>query len=207
MKNNIVLEQLKQQAQKVISYLEIKEAHDLAKEIEFQLKKGEESGNKIDENEELSKILVRLKMLRLALLKDEEVPQLIKENVMEMLNDPDLDLVERIEARQLTVPESLRYELVNQPIMEALRKNEQEIGNAKIFIEGMPEAVPSTLENWLLDYDRTFGTEPQKDLNWLNYVGMGKNSARLSQEDKEILRKVFKLYEFLKREYVLEEAE
>ncbi len=195
-------EQLKQQAQKVIFYSEIKEARDLAKEIEFQLKKLRASAVNKEEVEELSKILMRLKMFRLATLADEEVNRLVKEKAIELLTDPDLDLAERVETRQLTVPELLRYETVNQPISEAIHQNQETIGKEKIFVSGNPEPQVPTVANWLLDYDRTYGTEPQKDLTWLEYVNSGANASRLATKDKETLRKLLKFYEFLKPEYV-----
>lgn len=197
-------DQLKEQAQKAIFYSETKESRELIKEIEFQIKKLSASGGNREGIDELSKILTRLKMFKLATLTDEEVNRLIKEKAIVMLNDPDLDLVERVETRQLTVPPLLRYEMVNQPIIEALHQNMETIGDERIFVSSNPEAQEPTVENWLLDYDRTYGTDPQKDLVWLEYVNSNANAERLSTKDKETLRKLLKFYEFLKPEYVQE---
>lgn len=198
------LDELKQQSQKAIIYSELKEAGVLVKDIEFQLGKLIEAGGKSEEIEELVKILVRLKMLRLALLSDGEVYELIKEKAITLLEDPDMDLAERIEARLLVFPESLRTEMVNQPIIEALHQNMEMIGDERILVQSNPNAEEPTVQNWLADYDRTFGTEPQKNLVWLEYVNSGANSLRLDTNGRELLRKLIKLYEFLKLEYVEE---
>lgn len=200
----MLLEEFKQKSFDVIFHFEIKEAIELIKEIEFKLKKIKDSNGGEEEIAEYSKMLVRLKMLRLPLLKDEEVFRLIRESAVEMINDPDLDLAERIEGRQLTVPESLRYEMVNQPIMEALHENNEQIGEGKIFVTGANNPEMPTVKNWLLDYDRTFGTEPQKDLTWLEYAKKNAISARLNTSQADTLRKLLKLYEWLKREPVIE---
>ncbi len=194
-------EEIKQKAFDAVFHFDIKEAREIAKEMEFEIKKLSESGRGNNgEIEELSKLLIRLKLLGLPTLKDDEVLRLVRESVLEMLNDPDLDLAERIEARQLTIPESLRMEMVNQPIMEALRQNTEIIGSGKIFIAGDAAPVEPAVKNWLLDYDRNFGTGPQQDLLWLEYVKKNAAGAGLNAKETETLRKVFKLYEWLKRE-------
>jgi hypothetical protein len=199
--NTKIFEQNKQKALDAISYFDIKEAREISKELEFQVKKMSETAGNDKEIEECSALLTRLKILTLPLLADEEVMRLIRMRAVEMLRDADLDLAERVETRLLTVPPLLRYEMVNQPIIEALHKNQETIGDERIFVSGNPEAQDPTVENWLLDYDRTFGTGPQKDLVWLEYVNSGANAARLETKEKEVLRKLLKFYEFLKPEY------
>lgn len=202
MKNS---EELKQQALDVIFHFDMKEAVVIAKEIDYQIKISSGSfGGRNEETEELAKLLIRLRLLTLPLLKDEEVLRLIKESALEMINGPDLVLEERIEGRQLTFPESLRFEMVNQPIMEALHQNLEEIGSEKIFVTGAPGAEIPTVKNWLLDYDRTFGTEPQKDLTWLEYAKKNAVVAHLDTAQADTLRKLLKLYEWLKREHAIE---
>lgn len=198
-------DELKQQALDAIFHFEIKEAREIAKEIDYQIKKLSDSfGGRNREAEELAKLLIRLRLLTLPLLKDTEAFNLFKESALEILNDPDLVLEERIEGRQLILPESLRYEEVNQPIMEALHGNLEEIGSEKIFVMGAHGAEIPTVKNWLLDYDRTFGTEPQKDLTWLEYAKKNAVVAHLDTAQADILRKLLKLYEWLKREHEIE---
>lgn len=201
MKENNILEVLTKKSQDAIFYSELKDAGEVIKDINFELEKlQDEFGANNTESEEYLKILSRLKMLRMALITDEDVTELFSNHTVEMFNDPDMDLFDRVEARQLVYSEFLRFEEVNKRIIEAMHLDEEEIGDAKIFVEGIPEAVPPTVHNWLADYDRTYGTEPQSDLVWLNYVTRGKNSARLNEESRELLRKLIKLYEYLKRE-------
>ena len=197
-----IFDQTKQKVLDAISYFDIKEAREISKELEFQIKKLSETSGNEGEAKELSGLLTRLKLLTLPLLRDEEANRLIKEKAIGLLTDPDLDLAERVETRQLTVPSLLRYETVNQPIIEAIHRNEETIGRERIFISGNPEPQVPTVANWLLDYDRNFGTEPQKDLTWLEYVNSGANASRLNAKDKKVLRKLLKFYEYLKPEYI-----
>lgn len=198
------LDELKKQSLDAIFHFDIKEAREISKELEFQIKKLSETSGAGEEFKELSDLLIRLKLLTFPLLKDEEAARLIKESAVKMANDADMDLAERIEARQLTVPESLRMEMVSQPIIEALHENIERIGEGKVFISGENAPVLPTLKNWLLDYDRTFGTGAQNDLAWLEYVKKNAASAKFVPQETETLRKVFKLYERLKREHEIE---
>ncbi len=200
----MLLKEIKQNALDAISYFDIKEARETAKELEFQIKKLSEKSGSEKEIQEYFILLTRLKLLTLPLLRDEEANKLVKEKAIELLADADLDLAERVEARQLTVAESLRYENSNQPLIEAIHQNEETIGRERIFVSGNPEPQVPTVANWLLDYDRTFGTGPQKDLTWLEYVNSGANASRLEAKDKEVLRKLLKFYEYLKPIPVLE---
>ncbi|MBU4338031.1 hypothetical protein KKB43_05210 [Patescibacteria group bacterium] len=198
-------EEIKQRALGAIFHFDMKEAREIAKEIDYRIKKLSEShGNGAGEIAELSALLIRLRLLTLPLLKDEEALRLVKESAAEMINDPDLVLAERIDGRQLTFPKSLRYEMVNQPIMEALHENIERIGEGRIFVTGSKSPELSTIKNWLLDYDRAYGTEPQKDLTWLEYAKKNAISARLNSSQADTLRKLLKLYEWLKREHAIE---
>jgi len=199
----------KKEALDAIFHFDMKAALEIGKEIDYQIKRlsGFPGGNK-EELDELSTLSVRLKLLIFPLLKDDEAMRLIKESAIEMVNDPDLVFAERIEARQLALPESMRFEMVNKPIMEALHENIEQISKDKIFVTGAKTPELSTVKNWFLDYDRTFGTEPQKDLTWLDFVKKNAIVAHLNPAQADTLRKLLKLYEFLKvlRKYEYEEA-
>lgn len=199
-------EDIKQRSLDAIMHFDIKEAALVVKDLDYELKKLSENLNSNPEEVNyLSYLLVRLKILMLPMLADEEVIRLFKTRFVWMIIDEELDLKERIETRQLTSPASVRFESVNGPIIEALHENEERIGQNKIFVQGNNEAVVSTIKNWLLDYDRTYGTGPLKDLVPLDYAANNRNAAPLSAEEKSVLRKVLKFYEFLKVVRKLEE--
>ncbi len=194
------LEELKTQALDAISYFDIKAAAAAVKDLEFELRKMSEMPDASQEEiSELYHLYIRLKLLALPMLKDEEAHRLFRTNLVLMANDEELELAERVETRQLTVPESLRFEMVNQPIIEAIHANEETIGQNSIFIPGEAGAVAPTIKNWLLDYDRTYGTHPQEDIKWLDYAAQSRNARTLNAEERSQLRKVLKFYEFLKR--------
>ncbi len=201
----MILDDLKQQAQDAIFHFDMKEAREIAKELEYRINDPSMSyrGNSA-ETQELTNFLIRLKLLILPLLKDEEAYRLIKESAVGMISDQELEVAERIEGRQLTFPESLRFEMVNQPIMEALRENNEMIGERRIYVMGSKDTEMPTVKNWLLDYDRTYGTGSQKDLTWLEYAKKNAVSAHLDTAQADILRKLLKFYEWLKREHAIE---
>lgn len=199
------LEQIKQKSNQAVDYLDIAVAKDLVEEIDFILKKiSETPENNEQEIEEYSNLLIRLKLVRLPFLKDAEMIRFLKESLTGALSVDEINIMERIETRQLLFPRETRLEMVNQPIMEALHENNQQIGNDRIYIIGAQSPELPTVKNWLLDYDRTFGTGPQKDLTWLEYAKKNAVVAHLDTIQADSLRKVLKLYEWLKREHEIE---
>ncbi len=148
-------------------------------------------------------LLVRLQLQAMALFSEEEIAEFFKRNFVKMATDEETDLYERFHSKQIIIP----YELMEDfllLIIEAIHANEETIGQNGIFVPGEPAAVAPTVKNWLLDYDRTYGTQVQKDIVWLDYVSQSRNASTLSAEEKSILRKVLKFYEFLKPEYAEE---
>lgn len=148
-------------------------------------------------------LLIRLQLQALPLFFEEEIAEFFKRNFVEMATNEDVDLYERFHSKQIIVP----YELMEDfllLIIKAIHANEETIGQNGIFVPGEPAAVAPTVKNWLMDYDRTYGTEPQKDIVWLDYVSQSRNASTLNAEEKSTLRKVLKFYEFLKPEYAEE---
>lgn len=200
-------EELRQQALDAIMHFDMKAARDIAQELDYQIKKASEFvGASRADLPELKALWIRLKLLALPLLKDDELVKLIKENAVEMINDPDLVFAERVEARQIAYPESQRFEIVNMPVMAALHECNEKISDGKILVTGSKGPELSTVKNWFLDYDRTYGTEIQKDLTWLEYVKKNAVSAHLDPAQADTLRKLLKLYEFLKALNTYEQA-
>ncbi len=148
--------------------------------------------------------LPRLELQALPLFSNEELAEIFRKNLLEMVNDEEINIYERFKSKQMVI----HYELMEDFLIlmiEAIHANEQKIGQNGIFVPGQPEAVAPTVKNWLLDYDRTYGTEAQEELVWLTYVAQSRNASTLSADEKSLLRKVLKFYEFLKPEYAEEE--
>ncbi|MDP3057389.1 MAG: hypothetical protein Q8N37_02610 [bacterium] len=199
------IEQIKQKVKQAVDDLDISSAEEITEEVNFNLSKLLELPENNEQGiEEYSNLLICLKLVRLPFLKDTEMTRFIKESLVGALNVEEINIMERIETRQLLFPRETRLEMVNQPIMEALHENNEQIGGGKIFVTGANNPEMPTIKNWLLDYDRTHGTEPQKDLTWLDYAKKNAISARLNTSQADTLRKLLKLYEWLKREPVIE---
>lgn len=179
-------------------------AYALAEDLRRLLKEDERENNLTEEEKANYKnFLARLQLQALSLFSEEEIAEFFKKNFLKMANDPEISLYDRFKSKQLAMPYEFAEDFLLQ-IIEALRKNEETIGKERIFVSGNPEPQVPTAANWLLDYDRTYGTEPQSDLTWLEYINSGANANRLGAKEKETLRKLLKFYEFLKPEYMVE---
>jgi len=192
---------LKDQIKDCLLYHDTSAAYVLAKDLKRLLHEENKDNNSPEEEKIFwHNLLIRLQLQALALFSEEEIAEFFRKNFLEMANDPDISLYDRFKSKQIVMPYELAEDFLLQ-IMEALHKNQETIGDERIFVSGNPEAQEPTVENWLLDYDRTYGTEPQKDLVWLEYVNSGANASRLELKEKETLRKLLKFYEYLKPEY------
>ncbi|MBU3964975.1 hypothetical protein KJ575_00905 [Patescibacteria group bacterium] len=198
-KSNLKLET---QIQNCLSYHDTSAAYVLAEDLRRLLREDEKE-NDLTEEEKISykNFLVRLQLQSLPLFSEEEIAEFFRKNFLKMVNDPDINLYDRFKAKQIAMPYEFAEDFLLQ-IIEAIHRNEETIGKERIFISGNPEPQVPTVANWLLDYDRNFGTEPQKDLTWLEYVNSGANASRLNAKDKKVLRKLLKFYEYLKPEYI-----
>jgi hypothetical protein len=139
-------------------------------------------------------LITSLKIVAFPLLSSKEVLSLLKEKLLVAL-DSDFPLIEKI--RKFLIfnffyPEE-RDEF-RRRIREVLLKNEEKISSSP-FKKGK-EVVPYTVGNLLRDYNSVFGTERVDKIKQAEYFV--KNTAGLNEKEKEMVRKILELYEYLK---------
>lgn len=195
---------LEAQIQDCLLHCDTGTARVLAEDLRRLLREEEKiSSLSGEDNAKYQNYLARLQLQALPLFSEDEIAEFFRKSFLKMISDPDINVYDRFKSKQIVMPYELAEDFLLQ-IIDAIHQNRETIGDERLLISGAPEAVEPTIENWLSDYDRTYGTEPQNDLTFLNYVKNGSNTQRLSDADKELLRKVLKFYEFLKPEYIEE---
>ncbi|MFZ4648750.1 MAG: hypothetical protein ACOYMB_03925 [Patescibacteria group bacterium] len=77
-------------------------------------------------------------------------------------------------------------------LFKSLLNNQEKIGDKQLIIEN--RNVDPTIANWLKDFIKEKGSNLFDELILAEYLAGSKNSKNLSTEDKNLLRKVLKLY-------------
>jgi hypothetical protein len=75
---------------------------------------------------------------------------------------------------------------------DLLYKNQEKISSHSIILDGHPAS--SSISNWLKDFIRTHGSDLFNEVVLAEYLSQSLNAKSLKPEEKELLRKVLKLY-------------
>src|SRR3989338_8190842 len=84
-------------------------------------------------------------------------------------------------------------------MISALKINEELIGDRAIKISDVGEEVAPAIKNWLKDYDQSSNVNQRsRRLNLVEYINTNNNVRQLSAEQKETLRRVLQVYDFVR---------
>lgn len=198
LKDKSTLEEIKEQAEDFIFHQDMREALELAKKLTTQLKKFPRFKDEAKEfYNEYNNLIIRLKIVSMPLLSYEKVAELVKDNFIKALNDPDIDIKERIETRLMVLPEVIRDDL-REILYGVLKESREKIGEGQITIREESETKQPFVKNWLLDYDREIGIEKQPNIQRLNYINQNRNAKNLSEKEKDQLRRLLHFYDEMK---------
>ncbi len=97
-----------------------------------------------------------------------------------------------LEAREENV-QRLRTQMI-----DAIRSNTERLGEAQIAVAGEEGQQAATVRNWLADYDQKNDIDQGRAaIEEEQYVGSDANTRALAPEQKNVLRKLLQLYDFL----------
>ncbi len=85
--------------------------------------------------------------------------------------------------------------LLQESLSKSLLANQESILSARLLFED--KDVAGTISNWLKDFIKTNGSEIFNDLVLAQYLSTSANAKKLNSEDKNLVRKVLKLYRSL----------
>jgi hypothetical protein len=183
-------QELFEEVERIRFYLEEKKAKNLAIQLE---KKIQEEKLDLEEEKWYRDLIVKLKFIALPHLVDKEIIKLIEENFVTGLEIPEFDLFHWLKIYLLSFNPWGRDE-VKKDLIKALKKNTQKI-ISPIFSEKLKKNI-STVSEIINDYDQVFGQEPADKIKQAEYFA--KRFKNLTEEEKQKLKKLFEIYEYLK---------
>ena len=83
-------------------------------------------------------------------------------------------------------------------LKDTVNRADGKIGTANITLAREAKSQPPLVKNWLADYDDIMGVEYHEDIERSNYFVRSRNVRELTDQDKEVLRRLFYFYDLLK---------
>ncbi len=143
--------------------------------------------------------ITKFSWLAMPFLANSEIENLFKNNLLIGI-DLEIELIDQIKTFIGIVFGDLRS--MGQRrflILNALKNNEELLGEKQLEIEAEREKFSPAIKNWLKDYDQSTQLKQRLEkISLLEYINTGKNVRQLDQKQKIILRKILELYDFLR---------
>lgn len=162
-----------------------------------ELVKKEELWNKVENTglkKAYSELKRRLAYIALPLLEDNEVEGIFKTDLAQVLSyqSDDYNLLNKIKGKLIIMPLFERDDY-KAKLIKALEENEEQLTKSPIEKDG--EQIEGTIKNWLADF-RYYLAEYKTDekLARAQYLYKAKNVVKLTEADREKVKKLIELY-------------
>jgi|GEM_PF-1185470 len=191
------LEELRAEAQDIMSEDRFREAYDLSKFLSNSLDSVKNfKVRNYNLYVEYQELISRLRWVGLPIMTQEMVANMFQHNFMSVFEIPDYDIRAKLKTVLLGIVILDDRDKFKKSLRDALRKNEEKLTSQKLVIDNL-KADP-TVGNWLADYNRALGTGQVEGLARTEYLVNSKNIKNLNEEEKKRVRFLFDLYERLK---------
>jgi hypothetical protein len=141
-------------------------------------------------------IIIKLRWIALALLKEGEVVKLFKENFLKIFEIEDFNLEEKMRFKFLNILVLEERDKLKNEIRKALAENNERISSKKLMSES--KMLEPSVASWIFDYNKNLGITPVNKTKQTEYFTRNENAKKASNEEKDKLRVVFNIYEKLK---------
>lgn len=146
--------------------------------------------------ERYQNLILKIKWLNLSQLSKKEIVDLFEKNFVITFKLEFFNLWDKIEIKLISIPFVEDRDIFKKEIREALLKNKENFtGNIVIYDD---KKYKPTVSNWLLFYNKLFGTASLSRLQIAQFLSSNVNIKKLSVEEREKLRGLILVYEKLK---------
>ncbi len=198
---------LKKQTEEYWRFDEVAAAWDLYKKLD----KSKPVWSKLNDEklrQAYGDIKKKLAYIALPFLDNKEVEVLFREAVAEALgyNEEEYNFLKKVRYKVMLLPLAER-DNYKAKLLKALEKNEERLTDSPLDKEGAQ--VEGSIKNWLADF-RYYSAERPTDekLARIEYLYKGKNVLKLGQSEREKVKKLVTLYNYLRKSsFTLEGSE
>lgn len=139
---------------------------------------------------------VKYGFICLGFLSEKEILELLENHLAIIFEIPNYDLWNSLKKYLVIFSDYKERDRIKNEIKSILMKNKARISKAALMIDG--KEIIGTVENWLRDYHIYLGLEPADRLKFEEYFISSSNIKKVTAEDKEKIKLLFKFYEKLK---------
>jgi len=139
------------------------------------------------------------KMMRyvaLPSLGEQEVVRMFKESITQGLQEPRINMREKLVTLMLTIPSFASRDQLRKQLQQALRDNEERIGENQIMVSNKNEYP--TISNWLRKYISLYGNTPVNAVQLNQFFTSDADAQKLQPDEQRTLRELVDVYEYLK---------
>ena len=176
-----IFKRIKELADPFILHIEGRNAHFLQEKLESLLEDSKLADFQPELYKKYQDLINNLQWAAFSLLPDENMMKVLKRNYLTALDNEDINIVDRIEAKMFSVDLFPRNE-IRQKMQKALKENEERLGER-------------TFGEWLLDYSRTFDFRERDEMTPSRYVHENPKAQTLSEIEKNKLRKALQIFD------------
>lgn len=195
--NSNILFKAREKADEYLSRERAPEAKKLAGRIEAGLQAAPDlASSQPDLYRGYLRVILKLKLVAFSVYDNNTSLALIKNHFLSAAK-LGIDLNETIDLKMYSLP-AAAWDNFSQNCIRALKENQQRLGSKDIIIQGENNPVSPTISNWLRDYDRTFGSDKQSDINQRKYLSQNPNVKKLNDQEKNWLLNLLTFYDNLK---------
>ncbi len=176
-----IFERIKELAYPFILHIDGREAHFLQEKLESLLETSKLADLQPELYEKYQDLITQLNWAAFSIFSDEDMMKTLKKSYLTALDDEDINVLDRMEAKMFSVGLFPRNE-IRQKMQRALKENEERLGER-------------TFGEWLLDYSRTFDFRERDEMTPLKYVRENPKAQTLSETERNKLRKAFEIFD------------
>lgn len=171
-------------------------AFDLAKELTRLINETDPSNTQ--QMNALTSVRARLMVVAMRYYKRDTLVDLFEQSPIAMLNAPEqVDVIENLSYRLLEEDFFDERDEFRQALRTALERSDDRLGAEDITLG--QNQVESSVSNWIKLIISELGSGDISNVQLARFLAQNKDANQLGQSDKLILRKLIKLYEYLKK--------
>ena len=150
-------------------------------------------------------------------LQNAALPFLEGKNIIEIIKNNLIDAIRNEDKRDVDIAEKIKYLLIvsrdsffhnrqlSGSLVKAMRESEEILGGQDISVDN--NKVKPYIKNWILDYENSLSKDKERgNLEQIVYINKSSNTKSLNEEERDILLKVLKVYDYLKFEFVIPDS-